>query len=117
MESQGDCEKVASVRKLPLFDAAKYLDSDEARAAYLSAAMETGDAGFIADAIGIVARAKGIAKIAVDTGLSREQLYRSFSKSGNPTLRTLFSVMKCLGLGLQAQPLRKRKRRPATAAR
>jgi probable addiction module antidote protein len=50
--------------------------------------------------LGIVARAKGMAKVATDTGLSREQLYRSFSENGNPTLRNTLAVMKSLGLWL-----------------
>jgi probable addiction module antidote protein len=61
------------------------------------------DAGYIAHALGIVARAKGMAQIASQTGLSREQLYRSFSQSGNPTLKTTIAVMKALGIELTAK--------------
>ena len=61
------------------------------------------DAGYIAHALGIVARAKGMAQIASQTGLSREQLYRSFSESGNPTLKTTLAVMKALGIELTAK--------------
>ncbi len=49
------------------------------------------------------ARAKGMAQIADQTGLSREQLYRSFSANGNPTLKTTLAVMKALGLELTAK--------------
>ncbi|MDO8275712.1 MAG: putative addiction module antidote protein, partial [Serpentinimonas sp.] len=59
---------------------------------------------FIAHALGIVARAKGMTQIANQTGLSREQLYRSFSAEGNPTLRTTLAVMKALGVELSARP-------------
>jgi probable addiction module antidote protein len=52
---------------------------------------------------GVVARAKGMAQIASQTGLSREQLYRSFSANGNPTLKTTIAVMKALGIGLTAK--------------
>jgi probable addiction module antidote protein len=45
-----------------------------------------------------------MAKLAVQTGLSREQLYRSFSENGNPTLRTTLAVMKALGIELFAKP-------------
>ena len=51
-------------------------------------AFESEDMGYIAHALGIVARAKGMSRIASQTGLSREQLYRSFSQNGNPTLKT-----------------------------
>lgn len=50
-------------------------------------AFETGDPAYIAKALGVVARAKVMSQIAQDTGLSREQLYRSFSDQGNPTLQ------------------------------
>lgn len=62
------------------------------------------DAGYIAHALGVVARAKGLTDIARQTGLSREQLYRSFSGNGNPTLKTTLSVMKALGLRITLQP-------------
>ncbi|MEG7493558.1 addiction module antidote protein, partial [Enterobacter hormaechei] len=50
------------------------------------------------------ARAKGMSTIHQQTGLSREQLYRSFSDKGNPTLKTTLAVMKALGLGLTIKP-------------
>jgi len=77
-----------------------YLDSDEAIASFMAEAFETGDAGYIAHAIGVVARAKGMTQIAGQTGLFREQLYRSFSANGNPMLKTTLAVMKELGLAL-----------------
>ena len=61
-------------------------------------AFETGSVAYIAQALGVVARAKGMSEIARETGLSREQLYRSFSEQGNPTLKTILSVMDALGL-------------------
>jgi probable addiction module antidote protein len=89
--------------KLIPYDPAEDLGSDEAMAIFMSEAFETGDAGYIAHALGIVARAKGMTQIAADTGLSREQLYRSFSGSGNPTLKTTLAVMKTLGIALTAK--------------
>ena len=82
------------------FDAAELLTSDEAIAAFIEDAFTSEDAGFIAHALGVVARAKGMAQIANKTGLSREQLYRSFSPKGNPTLKTTIAVMKALGIEL-----------------
>jgi probable addiction module antidote protein len=72
--------------KLTNYDPAEDLGSDEAIAAFMAEAFQTNDAGYISHALGVVARAKGMAQIAHQTGLSREQLYRSFSAQGNPTL-------------------------------
>src|SRR6202035_1752299 len=87
-------------KKLTTFDPAEGLTSDEAIAAFMADAFESGDAGYIAHALGVVARAKGMAQIAGQTGLSREQLYRSFSEHGNPTLKTTLAVMNALGIQL-----------------
>ena len=92
------------VRTQP-FDPAQYLDDDKAIAAYMSEALETGDVSFIADALGVVARAKGMAQIAGETSLSRESLYRALSSEGNPEFATVLGVMKALGLRLTASPI------------
>lgn len=89
--------------KLTGYDPAEDLGSDEAIAVFMAEAFQTGDAGYIAHALGVVARAKGMAQIAGQTGLSREQLYRSFSEKGNPTLKTTLAVMKALGIELTAK--------------
>lgn len=89
--------------KLSIYDPAEDLANDEAIATFMAEAFETNDAGYIAHALGVVARAKGMTQIAGETGLSREQLYRSFSGNGNPTLKTTLAVMKALGLALTAK--------------
>lgn len=89
--------------KLTTYDPAEDLNSDEGIALFVADAFETKDAGYIAHALGVVARAKGMAQIAGQTGLSRERLYRSFSESGNPTLKTTLAVMKALGIELTAK--------------
>lgn len=89
--------------KLTTYDPAEDLTSDAAIATFMAEAFESEDAGYIAHALGVVARAKGMAQIARQTGLSREQLYRSFSENGNPTLKTTIAVMKALGIGLTAK--------------
>jgi probable addiction module antidote protein len=98
------------------FDAADYLDSAEARAEYMTAALETGDAEFVRDAVGVVARARGMAMIAKDTGLSRESLYKALGKNGNPGFATVMRIVRALGLTLSARPAateRKLKKRRA----
>ena len=92
--------KLASLKP---YDPTEDLTSDEAIAVFMSDALETSDAGYVAHALGIVARAKGMAQIARETGLSREQLYRSFSRAGNPTLKSTLAVMKALGIELTAK--------------
>tara|TARA_R110002051_G_scaffold103556_1_gene175827 strand:+ start:324 stop:614 length:291 start_codon:yes stop_codon:yes gene_type:complete len=89
--------------KIAPYDPAEDLSSDEAIAIFMAEAFETDDPAYIAHALGVVARAKGMTQIAKDTGLSREQLYRSFSENGNPTLKTTMAVMKSLGVGLTAK--------------
>lgn len=86
------------------FDPAEYLDDDAAIAGYLSDALETGDTAFIADALGVIARAKGMKQIAEDAGLSRESLYRALSANGNPEFGTVLKVIASLGLRLSASP-------------
>ena len=80
------------------FDPAEYLDNDEAIQSYIDEAVATGHAGFIADSLGVVARAKGMSYLAKTTGLSRESLYRSLSENGNPNLKTLLAVCSALGV-------------------
>src|SRR5262249_14340501 len=89
-------------RKLTVYDPVEDLGSAEAIAVFLSEAFRTEDAGYIAHALGVVARAKGMAEIAARTGLSRAQLYRSFSPAGNPSLRTVLAVIGALGVELTA---------------
>ena len=89
--------------KLTTFDPANHLKSGQAIAEFMSVALETNDPGYVAHAVGIVARARGMAEIANRTRLSREQLRRSFSAEGNPTLRTTLAVMEALGIQLTAK--------------
>jgi probable addiction module antidote protein len=85
-------------KKWTTFEPAEYLTSDEGIAIFMEEAFKTDDPAYIAHAIGVVARAKGMTQIAKETGLSREQLYRSFSMNGNPSLKNTFAVMKALGI-------------------
>ena len=85
------------------YDPATALDSKEAIAVFMADAFETGDSAYIAKALGVVARARGMTEIARETGLSREQLYRSFSEKGNPTLKTTLMCMRAIGIDLTAK--------------
>ena len=86
--------------KITNFDPAEYLDDTAAMAEFMNEAFATGDHKFIAKSLGVVARAKGMSALSEETGLSREQLYRSFGEEGNPTLKTLMAVTQALGIGL-----------------
>ena len=82
------------------WDAADHLQSDEDIFAYLEAAFEDGDPALIAAALGDIARARGMTKVAADAGLGRESLYKALSPDGNPEFATVLKVMRALGLGL-----------------
>ncbi len=84
------------------WDAANYLETKEDIVLYLEAAFEDGDPGLIAAALGDIARAKGMMKIAAKAGLGRESLYKALSPDGNPEFATVLKVMRALGLRLHA---------------
>jgi probable addiction module antidote protein len=90
--------------KTTRFDAAAYLDTDEKQAAYISAALESGDPEFVRDALGLVARARGVAKVARTAELNRESLYKALGENGNPEFATVMRVVRALGLTLSARP-------------
>lgn len=86
------------------FDIVDELRDDEAVAVYLDEALASGDPAYFAHALGKVAKARGMSRIARETGLSRGSLYAALGEGGNPTLATLMQVMKALGLRLGAEP-------------
>lgn len=86
--------------KTTIFDPSKYLDDDQSQGELLADALESGDAAYIAHALGVVARAKGMTEIAKETGLSRESLYKALHAEGNPELATIMRVIKALGVTL-----------------
>lgn len=92
------------VTKTVPFDAARHLISPEAQAELLSDAMASGDAGYVAHALGIVARARGMTEVARGAGVTREALYRALSEDGDPRLTTLLGVIRSLGLRLSVEP-------------
>lgn len=89
--------KIATKR----WDPAEHLRTEVEVAAYLDAALEEGDSALIAAALGDIARAQGMAKIARKSGLGRESLYKALSAEGNPEFATVMKVIRSLGLKLQ----------------
>ncbi len=96
-------KKTKPSRKLLPFDAARYLTDDEAVAEYMNAVLETGDADLLLMALGDVARARGMAKVAKDTGLGRESLYKALAPGAKPRFDTVLKVARALGVKLTAQ--------------
>src|SRR5947209_10366773 len=93
-----------TIPKTTRFDAADYLDSEERQVAYITAALESGDADFVRDALGVVARARGMSGIAKSAGLNRESLYKALGETGNPEFSTVMRIVRALGLTLSARP-------------
>lgn len=87
------------------FDVANYLDNEEIIAAYLTEVLEENNPQAFIKAVGDVARARSMTLIAKETGLSRENLYRQFSPTGNPSYFTVTKVLKALGLSETLVPL------------
>lgn len=96
--------KAKPAAKTKPFDPAEYLDTPKAIAAYMTEALETGDPAFVADALGVVARARGMSEVAREAGVSRESLYRALSPDGNPEFGTVLRVARALGLRLTVTP-------------
>ncbi|MBS1075553.1 putative addiction module antidote protein [Gluconobacter sp. Dm-73] len=80
------------------------LESDFVKA--INAALSSGDAALFVDALGNVAKARGMSQVAKETGLSRESLYRSLGSGGNPEFGTVLRVMTSLGMRLHVESVR-----------
>lgn len=89
---------------LTTFDMAALLDSDEAISEYLSQVLADGDNDEFLRAIGYVAKARGMAQIAKDSGLGRESLYKAFAPGSKPRFDTVLKVIHALGIDLHAKP-------------
>jgi len=85
------------------FDAADYLTNDEIIAEYLTAALEDENPDIFLVAVKDVARARGMAQLAKDTGLGRESLYKALAPGAKPRYDTLLKVVRALGISLQAK--------------
>ena len=86
--------------KLKRWDSAEHLKTEDDIALYLDACFEEAgdDAAFVAKALGTIAKARSMTKLAKDTGMGRESLYKSLSGEGNPSFATILKVISALGL-------------------
>jgi probable addiction module antidote protein len=90
--------------KLLPFDMVNMLNSDEAMSEYLSQVLEDGDSDELIRALGYIAKAKGMAMIANESGLGRESLYKALAPGAKPRFDTILKVVKALGIKLHAEP-------------
>ncbi len=97
--------KRINVADLPEFDAAPYLDSEDAIAAYLTDILEANDAALLASALGDIARARGMSEIAKAAGITREALYKALRPGSAPRFDTVNRVCTALGVRLVAKPV------------
>jgi len=87
------------------FDIADYLDNNEMISEYLNTVLQEGSESEIIAAIGHVAKAIGMTKIAEETGLSRPSLYKALSEDAKPQFSTILKVLKALGSQIQLSPI------------
>ena len=85
------------------FDGAQYFTTPESVIELLNDAFESGEAGYIAVALGVAARAEGMTRLAAKTGVNRQALYTALSEDGNPTLETLLKVLSAMGVRLRCE--------------
>ena len=87
------------------FDPAELLDSPQSQAELLGEAFEEGDPAVIVAALHAVARARGLARVAEEAGITRQGLSKALGEGGNPTLRTLLGVARALGFRISVEPI------------
>jgi len=102
---QTSAQTLTSIDDLPDFDAAQFLDSEEAIAAYLADILQAGDDGLLAAALGDIARARGMTEIARAAGLTREALYKALRPESKPRFDTIRRVCLALGVRLRPEPV------------
>ncbi len=91
--------------KTSKFDVADYLDSNEMIAEYLNTVLEEGDNSDIVVALGHIAKAIGMSKIAEETGMSRPSLYKALSDGAKPQFTTIMKVLRAVGGRLRIDPV------------
>ena len=95
--------KKTKISELPEFDITEYLDSEQSIAEYLTVVLEEQDMSALTHALGVVARARGMSAVALQSGLTREALYKALRPSSHPRFDTIHRVCHALGVRLVAQ--------------
>jgi probable addiction module antidote protein len=94
-----------SISKLKTFDMTEYLETDEMISEYLNQVLDDGDSDELIRALGYIAKAKGMAMVAKESGLGRESLYKALSPGAKPRFDTVLRVIRALGVRLHANPV------------
>lgn len=94
---------MSKISDLPQFDAAEHLRDEDDIAAYLTVVLEENDPAALAQALGTIARARGMTAVAADAGIGREALYKALRPNAQPRFDTIARVCKALGVKLVAQ--------------
>jgi len=92
-------------KKAVPFDPAEFLQDAESQRELIEEAFASGDPAYIADALGLVARARGMSAVAEEVGVTREALYKSLRKGGDPRLSTLVGTVRALGFNITVEPI------------
>lgn len=103
MEANPKETTMTTIKTAP-FDAAEYLDSEEAIAAYLSAALEEDDPALFLAALADVAKARGMTQMAKDAGVGRESLYKALAPGAKPRYDTVLKLAKAAGVRFTVEP-------------
>ena len=90
------------VSDLPEFDVTEYLDDEQALLS-LTVVIEENDPAALAQALGTIARARGMTQMAEASGLGREALYKALRPGAHPRFETIARVCTALGLRLSVQ--------------
>ena len=93
------------ISKMKVFDAAEYLDSEEAIVEYMTAILEENDSALLAAALGDIAKARGMTQVAKDAGIGRGALYKALRPDASPRFDTINRVLNSLGVKLVAQKM------------
>ena len=97
--------KKIKIADLPEFDMAEHLPDEQAIAEYLTVVLEEDDPAALADALGTIARSRGMSDIAQASGITREALYKALRPNASPRFETISKVCAALGVRLVAQPI------------
>ena len=95
--------------KISDFDFSEYLDNEEIIAEYLNAVLDDGDSSLLLASIGDIAKARGMSKIALDTGLGRESLYKALNANAKPRFDTILKVLQALGVNISISTRKSKK--------
>jgi len=96
--------------KTSAFDVSEILDNEEMIAEYLSSVIEENDTGLLLKAIGHIAKARGMSKIASDSGLGRESLYKALDEKAQPRFDTVMKVLSAMKVKMNFSPVLENKK-------